>query len=368
MEQSFQHDLAGVRVHADRATGLAAQAMGAAAFALGTHVGFARGRYDPHSGAGRALLAHELAHVVQQTGAGAGSVAGSGASLESEADAAASAVSRGAPAPALSTAAPAVQRRVEFRDVGRGEHSGFARRQELVDRLSDISRALIFDLDAAGVLSYIENPYETATEFDRQMQALIDDEARVIPLRLTNRRGALRDANTGPFNIPVIADSWTTGYVDIDDLLASDDLGLQSTLLHILTERIETSNYARRMGSNTFSEREFNRVHALGIEAEVRFMRDFFGDPDIAHDPRRPGNVAVQFRTGRPAGAARRDIIRMRFSSGGRGEQAGIQRMTVDVVLADGTVMSADDYRALRRRERAPAPVPAAVPAVAPPP
>jgi hypothetical protein len=40
--------------------------MGAAAYTTGTHIVFGLGRYDPHSTAGRSLLAHELAHVVQQ--------------------------------------------------------------------------------------------------------------------------------------------------------------------------------------------------------------------------------------------------------------------------------------------------------------
>ncbi|MFK7922128.1 MAG: DUF4157 domain-containing protein, partial [Bacteroidia bacterium] len=41
-------------------------AMGAQAFTHGRDVFFAKGKYQPDSGQGQKLLAHELTHVVQQ--------------------------------------------------------------------------------------------------------------------------------------------------------------------------------------------------------------------------------------------------------------------------------------------------------------
>jgi hypothetical protein len=68
----FEHrlgaDLSAVRVHTDANAGRAARAEGAAAFAFGSDVVFAPGRYAPETAAGKRLLAHELAHVVQQGG------------------------------------------------------------------------------------------------------------------------------------------------------------------------------------------------------------------------------------------------------------------------------------------------------------
>jgi hypothetical protein len=67
MEQLFRHDFSRVRVHADSAAGEAVDSVGAAgAFTIGDHVYFAPGRFDAASSAGTRLLAHELAHVVQQ--------------------------------------------------------------------------------------------------------------------------------------------------------------------------------------------------------------------------------------------------------------------------------------------------------------
>jgi hypothetical protein len=67
-EPRFGRDLSGVRIHADADADASAREIDAEAYAAGERVVFARGRYDPQSEAGRRLLAHELAHVVQQTG------------------------------------------------------------------------------------------------------------------------------------------------------------------------------------------------------------------------------------------------------------------------------------------------------------
>jgi Domain of unknown function (DUF4157) len=68
MEPRFGHDFSRVRVHTDERAVRSAAAVNAAAYTSGDHVVFGKGRY------GRALLAHELAHVVQQTESGANEV------------------------------------------------------------------------------------------------------------------------------------------------------------------------------------------------------------------------------------------------------------------------------------------------------
>ena len=62
METSFGADFSAVRVH----QGPQATMIGAQAYTTGSDIHFAPGQYDPHSSAGRELLGHELAHVVQQ--------------------------------------------------------------------------------------------------------------------------------------------------------------------------------------------------------------------------------------------------------------------------------------------------------------
>jgi hypothetical protein len=68
MQSSFGADFSGVRVHTDmRADGLS-RALEARAFTTGKDIFFRQGEYEPGSSNGRALLAHELTHVVQQNG------------------------------------------------------------------------------------------------------------------------------------------------------------------------------------------------------------------------------------------------------------------------------------------------------------
>lgn len=69
MEPRFGRDFGRVRVHTDRVAARSAEAVAAHAYTVGSDVVFGSGRYAPTSPDGQRLLAHELAHVVQQGGA-----------------------------------------------------------------------------------------------------------------------------------------------------------------------------------------------------------------------------------------------------------------------------------------------------------
>lgn len=66
-EPRFGRDLGEVRLHTGPKAVQGAEVMRARAFTLGRSIGFAAGEYAPHTREGRRLLAHELAHVVQQS-------------------------------------------------------------------------------------------------------------------------------------------------------------------------------------------------------------------------------------------------------------------------------------------------------------
>ncbi|MUL63003.1 hypothetical protein BOO86_00890 [Mycobacterium sp. CBMA 234] len=68
MEPRFRADFSRVRVHTDALAHESSRAVNASAYTVGRHIVFSPGRYAPHSADGRSLLAHELAHVVQQGG------------------------------------------------------------------------------------------------------------------------------------------------------------------------------------------------------------------------------------------------------------------------------------------------------------
>jgi hypothetical protein len=82
-------DVSDVRVHTDDTADKLNRSVSARAFATGTDVYFANGEYSPGSAAGDKLIAHELAHVVQQRGSSASgplAVSQPGDSMEREAD------------------------------------------------------------------------------------------------------------------------------------------------------------------------------------------------------------------------------------------------------------------------------------------
>jgi hypothetical protein len=67
-EPRFGQDFSRVRIHADGEAAVSARSVWARAFSLGDHIVMGEGEYRPDTQRGKRLLAHELAHVVQQRG------------------------------------------------------------------------------------------------------------------------------------------------------------------------------------------------------------------------------------------------------------------------------------------------------------
>ena len=68
MEPRFGHDFSRVRVHTDAQAGASARSVGANAYTIGNRIVFAPQQFKPETEYGRRMIAHELAHVVQQQG------------------------------------------------------------------------------------------------------------------------------------------------------------------------------------------------------------------------------------------------------------------------------------------------------------
>lgn len=68
MEQRFGYDFSGVRVHSDPAAEQSARDINARAYTVGQDIVFGRGQFAPRTHEGKRLLAHELAHTLQQIG------------------------------------------------------------------------------------------------------------------------------------------------------------------------------------------------------------------------------------------------------------------------------------------------------------
>jgi len=241
---------------------------------------------------------------------------------------------------------------VEVRPPGRGEASAFDRRDELIARMNAISAATDFTLDGR-VIRFAERAGGVANNFEQQMRALIT-RAEVLPMRLITSAGTVGGQN-------ILVDFFDEGYVDLDDLLASDDLGFQLNLIHFLTERANARNYEHRMGTR-FPDPEFDRAHRAGSDAEAELLRNVIGDPTIRfnYEERRPNGTAVLafrsnegyrvFKVFRGAGQARRHSV-------------------IFVQTRDGRRLTVDQLRAERAAAAAPAPAaPAPAPAAPVPP
>jgi Domain of unknown function (DUF4157) len=123
-EASLGTDLSSVRVHTGGESQSAAHAVGAKAYTMGQNIHFGAGHYDPSSSAGEHLLAHEVAHTVQQQGGSSTrqnklEVSGPQDAAEHEADHAADAMVSGGQA-SISRATPNVARDVDqtMQDAG----------------------------------------------------------------------------------------------------------------------------------------------------------------------------------------------------------------------------------------------------------
>ncbi|HEX6746193.1 MAG TPA: DUF4157 domain-containing protein [Longimicrobium sp.] len=142
-EPRFGFDFSRVRIHADGPAAESARAVRARAFTVGRDVVMGRDSPPPRTPAGRRLLAHELAHAVQQESSsprsgGGLTIAAPGDAHEREADRAEAAVDRGIPIPRLTRiTSPALLARKPPQETGpasveAGEPTA-AERRELVE-------------------------------------------------------------------------------------------------------------------------------------------------------------------------------------------------------------------------------------------
>jgi hypothetical protein len=116
-EPCFGHDFSKVRVHADAEAAESARAVNAVAYTVGRDLVFGSGQYQPNTGSGKQLLAHELTHVIQQCGPWRSGhplrVGRSTGPYEQEAESAASAALGGGVLSSLQHASQLVQRQAD---------------------------------------------------------------------------------------------------------------------------------------------------------------------------------------------------------------------------------------------------------------
>jgi hypothetical protein len=110
METAFNRDFSRIRIHDNSVAAASAAELDARAYAFGRDLVFGSGEYAPESAPGRHLLAHELAHTLQQHELRASPGLFAGPREEIEADRAASAALAGRAIGSLSAGGPAIAR------------------------------------------------------------------------------------------------------------------------------------------------------------------------------------------------------------------------------------------------------------------
>lgn len=151
MERGFGRDFSHVRIHSGEAAAESARSVQAHAYTVGDHIVLGDGAGPLHGGSGRDLLAHELAHVVQQSGGNSGGGGEHPAALEQEADRAAQSIGGGVPFQVRGNAAPSVQRKSD------GSTSEFLKQKAIEGALSALGlNSTALKLVGAGIGGAIE--------------------------------------------------------------------------------------------------------------------------------------------------------------------------------------------------------------------
>src|SRR5512133_2280904 len=127
MGDATGHDFSDVKVHTDPESHALNEELSAKAFTTGHDIFFREGAYQPGSGEGQELLAHELTHVVQQSSGAVGSGSGGmtvnapGDAYEQEADSVAKTVTAGDAMPAVQRQAVEDEDEVQTKSLQREE-------------------------------------------------------------------------------------------------------------------------------------------------------------------------------------------------------------------------------------------------------
>jgi hypothetical protein len=235
MEARLGHDFSRVRVHTDGRAAESARFVDAAAYTVGRNVVFGAGRYAPGTQEGRALFAHELAHVVQQGGVdahgGALPIGPSDDAAEREADRAA--------APQPRATAPVVRREPIFPDATCAHVKSNIERAwpTAKDWVSNARRRLASPEDVAGALgthfkldpndsaqaadlSYLQNVFERMEQiFDQQVPAVCTPPNIGKECQLPDGRKYGAFVDSGVFRITYCTTSADKGLLSGQDLI-----------------------------------------------------------------------------------------------------------------------------------------------------
>lgn len=204
MANRFQRDFSGVRVHEGSAADAAARSVDARAFTVGNDIVFRDGAYRPTTLDGRRLLAHELAHTIQQQGVARCvqrqvdtaptrhnelEVSQPGDAHEVEADAASDAVVSGGTASVEAHGVTGVHRQATKNDAGR---------RATPEEKKHLKAARVTAVAAVNQLESVEKSlsaaYDTALQEVDAIKWMFDDMGKTYEKAYANHKNTLTAA------------------------------------------------------------------------------------------------------------------------------------------------------------------------------
>ena len=202
MESRFGHSFQDVRIHTDALAAESARAEYAHAYTVGEHIVFDSGQYRPETQQGKQLLAHELAHTIQQHGLqkSGGPIptdnSGDYHHLEREAESAARTVmqrppSAGAPASPSRASQPRLSRAERTQPTSPGNESANKEDQDTwipVKKGSPLAKAGVREIarlksDSDLVAAQMEDPFEVPRKKGPEALPLWDAQAKAGALQ-----------------------------------------------------------------------------------------------------------------------------------------------------------------------------------------
>jgi hypothetical protein len=306
MENAFATDFEHVQVYDDTAAQQSATALDAAAFTHGEHIYLGPGSPPIESAAGKSLLAHELAHVVQQrTAEGIPSTALSqpGDRFERTADAAAQQVMQGGQAQISTTGTPpAVQRQQQpgnraTRDEVRVALEAFLRRamqtqggrtlRVTPEIRSAVTSLFIGDIGRLmGIEAWLSSPALPGdpAEFAREVARRLPDTIDRARLDHLNRLSGRAPTPSLPGRIRELAESSAPGEPERPAMPSAAEEAQQ---------RAEKEAQLLRQGQGTEEPTEIGPV-PVDLPRVGRILR---GLPEAIRGPRTPRPTPPEART-----------------------------------------------------------------------
>jgi hypothetical protein len=210
-EATLGVDLSTVRVHTGTESASAAEAVGAKAYATGQDIHFAEGQYDPLSSRGQHLIAHEVAHTVQQRGAGPTrqhklEVSAPLDTAEVEADRAADAMVSGTAAGQMSTFSGVARKVYREYDPSYGDLQGAG------DEAEARAKSAVLSVDAVSVNTDQSRVGELINDIDVSTKVI--EEAEKEEPSLEARYAPIATNTATRVNLEVMGDKLEVSNVD----------------------------------------------------------------------------------------------------------------------------------------------------------